>query len=214
MQVCLEIIVCYFSLEDYGITHIMYPDFAIVKAVILMSLPVLCLLWISVRMFCTLGLALAMHFEEIATQIDNVSLHLPNLKERLNEWSVAHSLVCNAIRQLEEYFGNVLLLSVCCIFTGSTNFAVFFYDKNKNLGNIRFVVRYFLLLNAICYVAESLKDQVNLPFEIFVKNHQKCIFLFNFVQANKLHLSLLNSPLLQSEDHGAGVTFICKISIR
>ena len=110
----------------------MYPDFAIVKAVILMSLPVLCLLWISVRMFCTLGLALAMHFEEIATQIDNVSLHLPNLKERLNEWSVAHSLVCNAIRQLEEYFGNVLLLSVCCIFTGSTNFAVFFYDKKKN----------------------------------------------------------------------------------
>ena len=90
----------------------------------------------------------------------------------------------------------------------------FSMTKKKILGNIRFVVRYFHLLNAICYVAESLKDQVNLPFEIFVKNHQKCIFLFNFVQANKLHLSLLNSPLLQSEDHGAGVTFICKISIR
>ena len=196
----------------------MYPDFSIVKAVILMSLPVLCLLWISVAMFCTLGLVLAMYFEEIAMQIDNFSLHLPNLKERLNEWSVAHSLVCNAIRQLEEYFGNVLLLSVCCIFTGSINFAVFSYSvfwENvfSCLVHVFFVLKYFTCLYVICYVAESLKDQVNLPCRIFARNLQEFIFLFNFTQANKLHLSLLNSPILQCEEHAAGVTFTCQVFI-
>ena len=66
-------------------------------------------------MFCILAWALACKFSQLNNQ-------LKDLKDKNGDlcvFSVRHSLVCQAVLKLQQYFQNVLLALICYIFLGT-----------------------------------------------------------------------------------------------
>ena len=118
----------------------------------------------AVAMFCILAWALACKFSQLNDQLDD----LKDSDIDLSVFSVRHSLVCRAVWQLEEYFQNTMLLAIICIFVGAiqSSFCVYkeFRDADYNIvvQQICEVTLVFFLLDAVCYVAECLKEKVSL----------------------------------------------------
>ena len=135
----------------------------------------------AVALFCILAWALACKFSQLNDQLDD----LKDNDVDLGVFSVRHSLVCRAVWQLEEYFQNIMLLAISCIFIGAIGCSSFvlykaFLDANYNYAVqlIAEVTVAFFLLDAVCYVAECLKDKVS--FQLIRKRLTnliiKCIY--------------------------------------
>ena len=113
-------------------------------------------------MFCILAWALACKF----SQLDNQLKDLKDKNGDLCVFSVRHSLVCQAVLKLQQYFQNVLLALICYIFLGTISYSYFTYCEfctgNYKYATVLFshVITKFLVLKAICYVAECLKEKV------------------------------------------------------
>lgn len=116
-------------------------------------------------MFCTFGWSLAKYFEEIKKQVDSISAHQePN--NALMLVSIHHSLVCQAVWQLEKYFSRILLLPISCIFVNAVYYSYYAIDaahcNDYGYFAIRLLVTFvmFVLLVAICYIAELITNKV------------------------------------------------------
>ena len=124
---------------------------------------------ISALMFYILASVLALYFEEIKKQIDNISLVEDNLKNLISAISLQHLLICKSVRQLDNYFRIILLLSICFIFTDSINcavYAAFYLKENEDFSvanSVWVLLKFladFLILDAICRAAQVLKEKV------------------------------------------------------
>ena len=130
----------------------------------------------AVAMFCILASALACKFSQLDDQLNDWK----GEDVDLGVFGVRHLLVCQAVWQLEDYFQNVMLLSISCIFVGAINCSSYAYSQfsipNPNYASAILemveVVVAFVLMDAICYVAECLKDKVSLEFFIFHAMYQ------------------------------------------
>ena len=138
----------------------------------LVCTPTVIFLPIGASMFCVLSMGVALHYKKIGKQIKSIATKKHNLDIILAHWSEQHSLMSKAVRRLENYFQNILLLSISCIFLLCINYSVFLYESVKTCGlvvsGILFLVNVllnFILLEAICYAAEFLKEKVNFSFQ-------------------------------------------------
>ena len=81
---------------------------------------------------------------------------------------VRHSLVCQAVWRLAQFFSNVILVDVACIFVSSINYCFFIMDENTTRRGYLLqamlwlfnVLPRFAVLEAIGQVAERMKDKV------------------------------------------------------
>lgn len=116
----------------------------------------------TMAMFCTLAWALVRKFSQINDQLND--LKEPDVD--LRACSVRHSLVCQAVWQLEQYFQNIMLISISCIFVGAVNdsfFSYFYFGRGMYVKAAVFaweVAYRFFWIDAVCYVAGRLKDEV------------------------------------------------------
>ena len=66
----------------------------------------------AVALFCILACALARKFSQLKDQLDDLKDNYIDL----GVFSVRHSLVCRAVWQLKEYFQNIMLMVISCVF--------------------------------------------------------------------------------------------------
>ena len=114
----------------------------------------------------TLAELLAQNFKEMERVLENAGQDIGGLF--LHESVVRHSLVCQAVWKLEEFFSSIMLVNVVCIFISSINFFFLILDGFAK-GQFGFaaslifaVLLRFLLLDAIGRMAERLKNKVHL----------------------------------------------------
>ena len=116
---------------------------------------------LSSIMFCLLAWSVACRLSQLDDQLKNLK------GSDVRVVGVGHSLVCQAVWQLEEYFQITMLLTTGCIFVGIINNCFYSYTSFDEDNYIRAAVHLFqvavkfVLLDAICYSAERLKDQVD-----------------------------------------------------
>ena len=116
----------------------------------------------AVAMFCILAWALACKFSQLDEQLNE----LRSKDVDLGVFSVRHLLVCEAVGQFEKYFQNIMLVSISIIFTQAINLsshAYFFFEKGMYTVMAAYLLEgvvALVLLDAICNVAERLKDEV------------------------------------------------------
>ena len=130
---------------------------------------------VSAVMFCIFAWTLAKHFEEmekkidniniIDKKIDNISVQQEDANAVLISLSVYHSLVCQAVWQLENYFKHILLLSISCIFVSVVLYSFSVIEvgsRNYTFSAVRLfeIVSLFVILDTICYVADLMKNKV------------------------------------------------------
>ena len=124
---------------------------------------------LSAVMFCVLVWALAMQFEEIEKQVDNVLLPRFDFKRLLKEWSIHHSLICRAVFKLETYFSVISLISIGCTFArmGSL-FYVIREDDHPDYYALSIIrtVEASVLLYAVCSAADMLTNNVMAPYSV------------------------------------------------
>ena len=82
-------------------------------------------------------------------------------------WAEQHSLISQAIYQLEKYFQNIMMVHISCIFVGTISYCVFIllgiaqFNFKTSIFCEAVLIR-FVVLNAVCYAAERLKNQVSI----------------------------------------------------
>ena len=130
-------------------------------------------------MFCILAWALACKFSQLNDQLND----LKDLKDiDLRIFGIRHSLVCQAVWQLEEYFQNIMLLCVSYIFVGAIDFSACAFsafngsEYNEGIFETAQLAVAFVLLDAICNVAERLKDKVLFYFYLLCQYFTKLIW--------------------------------------
>lgn len=120
----------------------------------------------SAATFCIFGLFLTFQLETIGKRICDVSLLQPDVNGLLQKLNMQYVLVYQALKELENYFQNVLLLVISCIFVGSINYSVYLYNSiieqnyKASLSPILSIMTRWFLLEAICYVAHRMKIAV------------------------------------------------------
>ena len=119
----------------------------------------------AVAMFCIMAWTLACKFSQLSDQLNDLN----DKDVDLRVFSVRHSLICQAVWKLQQYFQNVMLLSISCIFGGAINgssSAYFYFDRETDykfaILQMVEVGGTLVVLDAICYTAERLKDKVSL----------------------------------------------------
>ena len=116
---------------------------------------------------CTLTWNLSELFAQICKEMERAFAEGQDVGHIAQESGVCHSLICQAVWRLEEFFGNVMLVDVACIFVSCINFCVLLLD---DLGNGIFTtwatylfgaLSRFIALEAIGSSAERLKNKVH-----------------------------------------------------
>lgn len=121
----------------------------------------------AVAMFCILVGTLACKFSQLNDQLNDLKYNDVDL----GIFSLRHSLICQVVWELQLYFQNIMLLSISCIFTGAINGCsnAYFYfsrqiDYTYAILQMVEVAAAFVVLDAICYASERLKNKVLLFF--------------------------------------------------
>ena len=122
----------------------------------------------------------------------------------VQESGVRHSLICQAVWKLDEYFRSITLVNVVCIFVNCINCFVLILDslnKRKFVNvasySVGTLIR-FLVLEAIAQIAERLKNKVHYMTYIISCKYLINLWKYFILKADSIFQCLMKSNLLHS----------------
>ena len=164
----------------------------------------------------TLAWSLSELFAEIYQEMERAFAGRRDVGRTVQASGVRHSTVCQAVWKLEEFFQNIMLVSVAYIFVSSINFcyAILYRTIKGDFANAAIflyavVIRY-VLINAVSQVTERLKNKVHFMVakKTLFKVHLN--FKFSIIKADGIHQCLMKSNLLytRSEADQVFISFL------
>ena len=139
-------------------------------------------------MFCAFASVLVIQFRNIQERIRSASSSETDINDLLKKLNRQLFTVCEAVSELANYFSIILLPFVSFIFVQAVIFSHLTFcvisgqesrSVYKTILLFLYIFRLFFILNAICYKADEIKNEVSISNTQFAILH-KVTFNFPF----------------------------------